>query len=96
MICSSQKEEYEEYTVTFDADRGEPETQTRTVESGGTVGADNMPDEPAKSGYTFGGWYTVIGDDGDEFTDSTPVSADVTVYAIMPNIFFEESGCQNK
>jgi uncharacterized repeat protein (TIGR02543 family) len=70
-----------QYTVTFNADGGSPATRTRTVASGNSVGASNMPSEPGKSGYTFGGWYTSTGGGGTRFTASTPVTGDLTVYA---------------
>jgi uncharacterized repeat protein (TIGR02543 family) len=68
------------YTVTFDAGGGSPATQTRTIESDATAGL-NMPSEPTRSGYAFGGWYTARNGGGSEFTASTPVTANVTVYA---------------
>jgi uncharacterized repeat protein (TIGR02543 family) len=69
------------YTVTFNADGGSPETQTRTVTSGGAVGSYYMPENPTKPGYTFDGWYTLTGGNGDEFTDSTTITGNITVYA---------------
>jgi uncharacterized repeat protein (TIGR02543 family) len=69
-----------QYTVTFDADGGSPGTQTRTVNSGGTVGS-NMPSEPTRSGYTFGGWYTAQNGGGSQFTGSTSVNGSITMYA---------------
>ncbi|MDR2444788.1 MAG: InlB B-repeat-containing protein [Spirochaetaceae bacterium] len=68
------------YTVTFNADGGSPATVTRTVESSGTVGSD-MPSDPTRSGYSFGGWYTAQNGGGGQFTGSTVVSANITVYA---------------
>jgi uncharacterized repeat protein (TIGR02543 family) len=69
-----------QYTVTFDADGGSPSTRTRTVTSGGSVGSANMPVDPARDGHDFGGWYIGSGS-GTEFTGSTPVTGDITVYA---------------
>jgi uncharacterized repeat protein (TIGR02543 family) len=68
-------------TVTFNTDGGSPAAQTRTVNSGGAVGTSNMPSEPTRSGNTFGGWYTATGGNGTQFTASTPVTANITVYA---------------
>jgi uncharacterized repeat protein (TIGR02543 family) len=68
-------------TVSFDADGGIPTTQTRTVNIGGTVGSSNMPAEPTRNGYTFGGWHTSTGGNGSQFTASTTVTANITVYA---------------
>jgi uncharacterized repeat protein (TIGR02543 family) len=70
-----------QHTVTFNADGGSPATQTRTVNSGGSLGADNMPEDPVKSGYTFGGWYTAPNGGGSQFTSDVTVSGDITVYA---------------
>ena len=39
-----------------------------------------MPKAPTWEGYVFVGWYTDVSG-GDEFTASTPVTADITVYA---------------
>jgi uncharacterized repeat protein (TIGR02543 family) len=71
----------EQYTVTFNADGGSPGTQTRTVNDGSSVGASNMPDNPTKSGYVFGGWHTSTGGSGAEFTAITTVDRNITVYA---------------
>jgi uncharacterized repeat protein (TIGR02543 family) len=70
-----------EYKITFDADGGNPTTQTRTAVSGGTVGSSNMPTVPNRYGYDFGGWHTAQNGGGTEFTGATTVSADITVYA---------------
>ncbi|MDR1025664.1 MAG: InlB B-repeat-containing protein [Treponema sp.] len=69
------------YTVTFNADGGSPATQTRTVESGDTVGSSNMPSNPARNGYTFEGWYTGQYGNGSRFTYDTTVNSNMTVYA---------------
>jgi hypothetical protein len=39
-----------QYTVTFDADGGTPITQTKTVDSGASLGSANMPSEPDRKG----------------------------------------------
>ena len=41
-----------------------------------------MPTAPTKTGCTFAGWYTGIVGSGTEFTESTPVTGDLTVYAL--------------
>jgi uncharacterized repeat protein (TIGR02543 family) len=69
-----------EYTVTFDADGGSPTPEPLTVNKGESAGS-NMPDDPAKDGYVFGGWYTGLGGWGPEFTASTVVTRNITVYA---------------
>jgi uncharacterized repeat protein (TIGR02543 family) len=70
-----------QHTVTFDADGGSPGTQSRTVNSGSSVGSSNMPANPAMPLNTFGGWYTERNGGGTEFTASTVVSGNMTVYA---------------
>ncbi|MDR1127503.1 MAG: InlB B-repeat-containing protein [Treponema sp.] len=71
----------EEYTVTYNADGGIPAIQKRVVTSGDSVGASNAPSDPSKNGYTFGGWYTARDGEGSQFTSSTTINADKTVYA---------------
>lgn len=73
-------------TVTFDKNGGDTEADPRekkvTLAGGatsGTVGA--LPTPPSRDGFEFAGWNTEQDGRGDEFTDSTPVSQDLTVYA---------------
>jgi uncharacterized repeat protein (TIGR02543 family) len=40
-----------------------------------------MPSEPTLSGYGFGGWYTEQNGGGSQFTETTPVTGTITVYA---------------
>jgi uncharacterized repeat protein (TIGR02543 family) len=75
---TGEPEKPNEYTITFDAAGGSPATQTKTVTDGGSLGSSNMPSEPSRIGYNFNGWYTGA---GDEFTATTTVSGDITVYA---------------
>jgi uncharacterized repeat protein (TIGR02543 family) len=70
-----------QYTVTFDADGGLPATQTRTVADGGIVGTPNMPSEPARTNYAFGGWYTERNGGGDPFYVDTAITGNITIYA---------------
>jgi uncharacterized repeat protein (TIGR02543 family) len=46
-----------------------------------------MPDEPTRSGYAFGGWYTARNGSGGKFTASTAVSANITVYAAWTVVY---------
>ena len=64
--------------VTFDADGGTPATQVKLVEPGETVGLPSV----TKDGYVFSGWYTQRNGAGTQFTASTVVTGDVTVYAL--------------
>jgi len=69
------------YTVTFDSQGAtvEADPTSITVTSGQTAGT--LPTEPTRTGYTFGGWYTEVDGGGTEFTASTTVTANITVYA---------------
>ncbi len=64
------------YTVTFDADGGTPEPEVHKVQSGEKA---EKPEDPAKAGYTFGGWYTEEGTTAYDF--DTLVTADVALKA---------------
>jgi uncharacterized repeat protein (TIGR02543 family) len=72
-----------QYTVTFDLDggniAGDTTAQTFSVSYNSTVA--NMPANPTQTGHAFGGWYTAQNGAGGEFTASTQVTADTTVYA---------------
>ena len=65
-----------EYTVEFYPENGES-TITKTIASGTAIGSD-MPNDPQKNGYYFGGWY----DTNDEVVDSTTtVTFPIKAYA---------------
>jgi uncharacterized repeat protein (TIGR02543 family) len=66
-------------TVTFDADGGTPATTSQPVNSGEAVGP--LPADPTRTGYTFDDWYTEKNGGGTQFTATTIVNADITVYA---------------
>ncbi|MDR3324708.1 MAG: InlB B-repeat-containing protein, partial [Spirochaetaceae bacterium] len=68
------------YTVFFNSNGGSdvsPATASATYESDYKV----TPPTPTREGHTFVEWNTKDDGTGDEFTASTPVSADLTVYA---------------
>jgi uncharacterized repeat protein (TIGR02543 family) len=67
------------YTVTFDADGGSPTPASKTIDSGSTLGT--LPTAPKKSGNTFGGWFTQKNGGGTQYTASTKVTGDITLYA---------------
>ena len=74
------------YSVTFDTNDGafsdsETTAERNVVSPETSVGAENMPVDPARSGYTFSGWNTEQDGSGEVFTGDTPVDGDVTVYA---------------
>ena len=64
-------------TVTFDANGHGSAPDVQTVEDGKTV---SLPSDPSESGWIFGGWYTEKAC-SNAFDFSTPVTADITLYA---------------
>ena len=64
--------------VTFDAAGGTPATQVRSVAPGAVT---VLPAAPTRAGYDFAGWYTGKDGAGTQFTATTPVGAELTVYA---------------
>ena len=67
------------YTVTFDSQGGTQIPAAITgVASGATV---TLPTAPTKTGYAFASWKTAADGTGTTFDATTPVIADITVYA---------------
>jgi uncharacterized repeat protein (TIGR02543 family) len=68
------------YTLTFNAQGGTVNSTSKTVTYNTMVGA--LP-TPARSGYTFGGWYTQPNGAGAQYTATTVyvVSGNITLYA---------------
>ena len=69
----------EGWTVTFKNDNADYSTQT--VKKGEVVGSTNWPANPTQTGYVFEGWYTEPDGAGVQFTASTAVNNNTTVYA---------------
>ena len=69
------------YTVTFDKNGGgtEADPTTKTATHGGNVGT--LPTAPTRTGYGFTSWNTKTDGSGTEFTATTAVTANITVYA---------------
>lgn len=65
------------YSVSLDSCGGSAVDALR-VEEGKAIGT--LP-TPVRSGYTFNGWFTQKGGRGAEVTDTTVVTADMTLYA---------------
>ncbi len=67
------------FTVTFDGQGATvgPNPLTKTVTAPATT-VGTLPTEPKKSGFTFGGWWTI---DGTQFFVNTVVNANITVSA---------------
>jgi uncharacterized repeat protein (TIGR02543 family) len=82
-----------QHTVTFDAQGGSASQSTITVNTGASV--TNLP-TATRSGYTFDGWYTQTNGGGSQFTDTTLVNGDMTVYAkwivIQYTVTFDTQG----
>ncbi|MDD5673703.1 MAG: InlB B-repeat-containing protein [Chitinivibrionales bacterium] len=70
------------YTITFDDQSAttpvNPTIKTVTAPATTVV---SLPAVPAKTGYTFGGWFTAVSGGGTAFIATTPVNANDTVYA---------------
>ena len=81
-------EEIHTYTVTFDNQGATVNCSplTKEVTTPATM-VDALPSNPSKDGYVFGGWYTQPNGQGSKFTVTTPVAADITVYAYWNEIF---------
>ena len=67
------------FVVTFDNNDGTTPAISVNVEY--TEGTAVLPNTPSRDGCIFNGWNTKADGSGDEFTDSTVVIADITVYA---------------
>ncbi|HOX30769.1 MAG TPA: InlB B-repeat-containing protein [Spirochaetales bacterium] len=70
------------YVVTFDSQGGtrEASPQLMVVEKPATMIAA-LPSAPAREGCSFAGWYTEKSGQGTPFTETSPVSDDIRVYA---------------
>jgi uncharacterized repeat protein (TIGR02543 family) len=79
------------HTVTFSSNGSI--YATKTVNGGESIGSGSWPPNPARTGYTFGGWYTGENGSGTHFTSATAVNANMTVYAgWMPDDSGTDSG----
>jgi len=84
-----------EYTVVFDKNGGDTEAEpsTKTVVQPATT-LDALPAEPVRAGYHFDGWNTRADGEGTPLTETTPIDADLTVYALWappPHLSFEST-----
>lgn len=72
----------ETFTVTFDKNGGDTDADPLTSSGIASGGYATLPTtEPTWAGHTFTGWNTLDNGSGTAFTASTPVTADITVYA---------------
>ncbi len=66
------------YSVNFNSSGGTYVSAVSGIIPGATI---TLPAEPSRRGNTFEGWYTEIDGGGTQFTDSTSVAGNITVYA---------------
>ena len=70
------------YTVSFDKNGGDTEADpTAKTVTFPAAYLDALPAPPARTDYAFAGWNTQADGSGTAFTASTPVVANITVYA---------------
>lgn len=70
------------YDVTFDSQGADIEASPSTMQvSSPANSVDSLPTAPIKNGEVFGGWFTEPNGSGTQFTDSTIVNSDITLYA---------------
>ena len=70
------------YKVTFDSESATvPATPVSKMVASPAETVDALPDAPVKNGSNFRGWYTGVNGGGTAFTETTKVTADITVYA---------------
>ncbi|GMO52837.1 MAG: hypothetical protein Pg6C_19040 [Treponemataceae bacterium] len=70
----------EEYKITFDAAGGNLKSPVRKL-TDGKIPELEWPADPQRDGFLFEGWFTGKDGSGTEFTQSSPVTNDMTVYA---------------
>ncbi|HBI37110.1 MAG TPA: hypothetical protein DDY71_05645 [Spirochaetia bacterium] len=70
------------YAVTFDSQGAESMANpTVKMVKRPALTVVTLPVAPVKAGYSFDGWFTEVNGAGSEFTATTAVEADITVYA---------------
>ena len=83
LTASAAVQEYR--TVTFNVD-GSVYT-TRQIQNNSSLGL-NMPSNPTKDGYSFAGWSASQSSQTADFYSNTPVTANITVYAIWQPVVY--------
>ena len=66
------------YTVTFNSNGGSNVSSITGITSGSTI---TLPSDPSKTDNTFSGWYTDNETFQNQFTSSTVISSNLTVFA---------------
>jgi uncharacterized protein (TIGR02145 family)/uncharacterized repeat protein (TIGR02543 family) len=76
--------------IAFDTDGGSPSAiNPITVDSGSTFGGAVLPADPAKTGWSFGGWFN----GAERYTQSTVITQSVTLTAVwMYKVSFNTNG----
>jgi uncharacterized repeat protein (TIGR02543 family) len=77
------------FTVTYNSQGGNVVEPQYVISPATNVGT--LPTDPTKPCYTFDHWDTVAGGGGTAFTNTTPVTADITVYAKWTYVGFTPS-----
>ncbi|MGW8185080.1 MAG: InlB B-repeat-containing protein [Candidatus Moraniibacteriota bacterium] len=70
------------YTVTFDKNGGDTEADPTTKTANFNTTIDALPTEPTRANHTFSGWNTNADGSGTTFIQTTPVTDNLTVYAL--------------
>ena len=65
------------FAVTFNSMEGSSIVSQNVEENS----CATKPEDPSRTGYTFGGWYTNKDYDSEAYDFATPVTADITLYA---------------
>lgn len=78
--CGIKLPEQKQYVVTVNVD-GQTQEITLPYEYSGL--GDLMPEAPVKDGYVFLGWNTAEDGSGDVVTADTPITGDITIYAVF-------------
>jgi uncharacterized repeat protein (TIGR02543 family) len=76
------------YAVTYDKNDGTSDaspTRSALISAGRRI--MSLPFPPARTGYVFAGWNRNKDGSGTQFTDTSIVAADITVYAQWDNVF---------
>lgn len=81
------------YMVMFESNGGTAVSPISGIAANGTI---TLPTNPTRTGYTFAGWFIDDGSFATEFTASSQVTSDMTVYAkwvkISYTVYFESNG----
>ncbi|MDD4291741.1 MAG: InlB B-repeat-containing protein [Clostridia bacterium] len=91
-VACGNKDQAKSFTVNF-ANTGDSSIQSQTVESGKSA---TKPATPSKVGFRFIDWFTSADGKGEAFDFSTPISADITIFAnweaLTFTVSFKETG----